>query len=274
MPFLRDIFTKAEHIDFIKKAGLELDINYIISSEIKPLIDKAAEYDEVEILEILYDAKIDLCILPNPQKNEVGYTPLTTALGLYSDKVSVFLIEKEIGLDQADEETGEFPLMTATRLGDTKNLLRLIEKGVNINQENLSSAWTNLKDLPYKHANALMYAVSGIRPDPIKLLIAHGAALINSQGTSVLEYCYNDYIKKIVKDQIEIQCLEAKEGYRALTHAFLPPVISRLVNSYMPGYIYQNFFKRKSSFSSPKNLSLHLSSEAPCSKISRSLNSR
>ncbi len=241
------IFKDPSHLSFLK------EMRYCLNSKVSDphpetgcfLIHRAAEYGQIEIIAILLQTgDIDINF-PAPQQDEFyGEAPLNIALSMRNDDMASFLITQKADVGQCSPE-GEFPLIKAARINDCKIIRELIAAGADVNQENLISTHAYSVHLPFKYTNALMHALWGYQVDAARLLLDCGSAIVNSQGQSVLDYCYNDTLRNKMKKEIQKRCLGIQNRYRTLTeNASLPTEVAKIVCSYLPTYpCASNFFK-------------------------------
>ncbi|MCD6040300.1 MAG: ankyrin repeat protein 26-like [Gammaproteobacteria bacterium] len=256
---LRDIFKEPSHFSFLKRRGYDLDrqIDQPHPQKGYFLIQDAASCGQKEMIAILLQEGVDINFSVSQESDEFrGQTPLCIALSQKNNITASFLIEKKADVAKCDLE-GEFALIKAVHLGDSEKIIRdLIAAGANVHQENLINPHAYPAHLPFKHRTALMYALASSSVNAAKLLLDYGAAIVNSQGQNVLDYCMNDPLRQVMKKEIEQRCLSIQKQYQILRDATsFPGEIAETVCSYLPHYPCANSFFKPSR----KKMSRYLS---------------
>jgi ankyrin repeat protein len=247
LPTLRSIFKDPSHLLFLERERYDLDSRL---DEPHPktgcfLIHKAAEYDQKEIVAILLQEGIDVDFSVPEWDEFYGQTPLNIALSMENESTASFLLDQKADVEKCDLK-GEFPLVKSARVGDCEKIKSLIAEGANVNKENLINPHAPSPHLPFKHRNALMYALENSRLSAATLLLDLGSAIVNSQGQSVLDYCTNNLVRKRIEEDIKTRCPVIREKYQNLVanNTPLPKAITEIVCSHMPEYYHaSNFFK-------------------------------
>lgn len=193
----------------------------------------------VAMVKLLLLSKIDVNLISTSQYSE-GESPLSVASSSDNEAALRLLIDQGANLHHVDM-SGEFPLAKCVRRGFDKscrNARYLLDAKADIDQENPTSTELTSPDqghLPRRHMTALFYAVHAGSLKAAYLLIEQGASLMNSQGRTVFEYCFNERVRDKIREKVEAQQVAIRAIQGLLQEmVVLPSVINQLICSYLP----------------------------------------